>query len=89
MKRSYDLFGICKTKQETTTHLLFTCNKLDDVWRIIENKLNIILKTQIKLNVENILFGLTLTSETNSLVFNCVILESKWQIWKQRNRVKF
>ena len=89
MNRSNGICGICKTTRETTIHLLFTCNKLEEVWRLIENKLNIILTLQIKLNVENVLFGLSLTSETNSYVLNCMILKSKWQIWKERNRVKF
>ena len=89
MNRSDGICKICKSTRETTIHLLKDCTKLFYVWAQIEKKIAGILKTNYSLSLSDVIFAKSVPNKDHTFVINCFILEAKWQIWKERNRVKF
>ena len=55
----------------------------------IEKKIAGILKTNYSLSLSDVIFAKSVPNKDHTFVINCFILEAKWQIWKERNRVKF
>ena len=90
MKRSNGICKICNSNEESTCHLLFECDEIKTYWQ----KLSDILLTKFNViylfDIQQILFCNNRT-ETKVLtdVINFITAESKWQIWKNRNNVKY
>ena len=90
MKRSNGVCKICNSNEESTCHLLFECGEIRNFW----NKLSDILLTKLHVvypfDIEQILFCNNKTEKkVLSDVINFITAESKWQIWKNRNNVKY
>ena len=89
MNRSDGMCKSCKILRETTLHLLKDCHKLEFIWHQIENRLNVIFKMRYSLLLSDVIFAKSVDNKDHSFIINCFILEAKWQIWKERNRIKF
>ena len=89
MNRSDGICKSCKHFRETTLHLLKDCPKLEFIWNQIENRLHVILKRKYPLLLSDVIFAKSVESKEHSFIINCFILDAKWQIWKERNRIKF
>ena len=59
------------------------------IWSLIRNFLYKICKVDLFINVDEILFGVELSNRPIENVANFIIIETKWQIWKNRNNVKY
>ena len=68
--------------------------EVNPVWLMVEDKLRTITGENTHLDLEKILFGENnLIGEHNltydTYIVNLFIYETKWQIWKNRNSVKY
>ena len=70
--------------------MLINCNSICNVWLKVNVMMNEILDTDIVLDSYTKLFGVWLYElrEKNNIV-NMLIFETKWQIWKNRNCVRY
>ena len=89
MKLSNGICKLCGVEKETLCHLLCECSKIEIIWSLIRNFLYKICKVDLFINVDEILFGVDLSNRPIENVANFIIIETKWQIWKNRNNVKY
>ena len=76
--------------KEDLPHLLYNCTTIAPVWTTYNRILNQITNKNIDLNFENIIFGCFDENVGNvAYIVNLFILEVKWQLWKNRNSVKY
>ena len=89
MGNSNGVCKICNRNEETLCHLLFDCSQANNVWQNIE--IYILNKCGIHINLtkEIVLFGMNLDNKEIEIIVNLLIFETKWQIWKNRNCVKY
>ena len=76
--------------EEDMCHLFFECPKIAEIWTDIETLLTDIILENVTLEFQDVIFGVYFEElkEKNHLI-NLIILEVKWQIWKNRNSVKY
>ena len=83
---------MCKTNDETLVHLLLEYPHIKAVWSCIEHMLTLITDCNVKLDTERVIFGINKKEQCIAknyiCMYNLVILETKWAIWKHRNNVK-
>ena len=92
MNKSNGVCTLCKSENESTSHMLIECSIVKKVWKRVATLLNNILEHQIVLNAKHILFGYKYCeelSESEIIVCNLIIFNAKWIIWKHRNDVKY
>ena len=94
MGRSNGTCKICKLDTEDISHLLFNCSEINAVWDAVRDKISVIIEQDIHINLEKILFGEyseTVENQLHSytLIVNLYIYQSKWEIWKNRNSVRY
>ena len=93
MGKSNGVCRICNTHNEDLCHLVYFCQKINQVWEKIEQKLENILDTIITLDIETVILGSnsneTDIPKTHHYIANLFIFETKWQLWKNRNCVKY
>ena len=58
MKRSNNICKLCGIQPQNPRHLLYECSKVSGVWRAIENMQSDIIKENIKITLEYVIFGL-------------------------------
>ena len=82
---------LCKAAEEDLPHLLYYCTKISPVWTTFNRIINQIIKKNIVLNFESVIFGNCINDNIGNAAYivNLFILEVKWQIWKNRNSVKY
>ena len=88
MGKSDGICKICKNTEETISHLLFDCEYVFQTWSKLQDKINEICNLNCEINKEDVLFCDYIETR-NSMFFNFMILEGKWQIWKNRNNVRY
>ena len=59
------------------------------MWNQIESRFAGILNSYYSLCLADVVFAKSVPNNDHTVIINSFILEAKWQIWKQRNRVKF
>ena len=59
------------------------------MWNQIESRLAGILNSNYSLSLADVVFAKSVPNKDHTFIINSFILEAKWQIWKERNRVKF
>ena len=75
-----------RDNDETMQHLFFKCHSVKEIEAIFNNRSGLTANIEIKeLNIMLGLYG----GEDIDVIFNTVILISKWEIWKIRNKVKY
>ena len=83
----------CKANTETITHLFYDCTIIKRTINEIEDKINRILEadTQLKINLSsaNLVLGFLHESSQARNFINFILILSKWEIWKLRNKIKF
>ena len=94
MGRSNGICKICELESEDISHLLFNCSEINAVWNSIEDKIFAITEKDIHIDFEKVLFGeYTETADKHlnsyTLIVNLFIYQSKWEIWKNRNSVRY
>ena len=93
MHRSIGICKLCQIAEENSQHLLFQCPIINPVWDCVVDKLQTLLNGNLVLDLEAIIFGLDTTKSieegNRNKIVNCFVFETKWQIWKNRNNVKF
>ena len=88
MGKSNGICKICNVFEETTCHLLYECQNVYKLWSNIAKDITKTCKSKCSITKENVLFGMDVTNNHNIFI-DFVILETKWQIWKNRNNVKY
>ena len=93
MGRSNGVCKICSAHEEDICHLVYFCEKINAVWEKVEQKLENILDTIITLDIETVILGSNSQDvdfpQTYHYIVNLFIFETKWQLWKNRNCVKY
>jgi exodeoxyribonuclease III len=91
MRKSNGICKLCYKEDETTLHLLYNCEKIHNLWTLLEEKITTVTGENVLLNEKHTLFGLYDSEYESSIkqIAEFMILETKWQIWKHRNNVKF
>ena len=86
---------ICNQEEENMCHLIYYCAKIDQIWRQISQMISTvnISKKTISLGLSEVMFGMKKVSGKRDnheiLIMNCIIMETKWYIWKSRNVIKY
>ena len=89
MGQSNGLCKICNQNDETLCHLIFDCSHAKNVWKNIEVYIMNKCGRTINLTKEVVLFGISVNDKELDIIINLLIYETKWQIWKNRNCVKY
>ena len=93
MKKSDGMCKLCYAEEETICHLLYSCNKIHNVWNKLENFLSKLLEDKITLDVKKVILGYkkfnTPDNNDEKIFFNFMVYNTKWSIWKHRNDVKY
>ena len=90
MGKSDGLCKICSLEAETTCHLLFECVNANSMWHNLSRKIQNNCNCIYDFNLEDVIFGIQGVHENNFKTFvDFIILEAKWQLWKNRNNVKY
>ena len=92
MNKSNGVCKLCVSFDETTCHMLYICPSIQQIWLLLEAKIFELTNIRINITVEIVIFGYYENEEKNrdiQNVINCAIYETKWQIWKHRNDVKY
>ena len=71
-------------------HLLYECRNVKQIWNNLANQILNKYNCIYHFSIEDVLFGTQdVLNETLKTFLDYVILEAKWQIWKNRNNVKY
>ena len=93
MRRSNGICKLCNVKTESLCHLLYFCDHVYPIWNATENKLHEMFNINVNINEKMVIFGTTPDKYNENVyiynIINCFISEVKWQIWKNRNNVKY
>jgi len=93
MGKSNGTCKLCHISVETTCHLLYHCQCINQVWRLLEQKIVELLNIIIDINLCSVIYGIkhgdSKNGKNNEIVINSLLQEAKWQIWKNRNHVKY
>ena len=93
MNMSNGLCHFCKANTDTITHLFYDCAIIKRTINEIEDKINRILEadTQLKVNLSSAHLVLGFLHESSHVrnFINFILILSKWEIWKLRNKIKF
>ena len=90
MGRSDGLCKICNQYEETTSHLFYECNLASSLWEYLTR--NILCKCNciFIFTLEDVLFGCQFEGNKGLKdLVHFLALELKWQLWKNRNNVKY
>ena len=75
----------CHLQEETILHLLYECMCVRNLWFRVQDILDRVKSTNIKLTSFDVLFGFNMC-DTNEYVINNVILHIKFYIWKSKSK---
>ena len=93
MNMSNSLCHFCKGNTETITHLFYDCTIIKRTISEIEDKINCILgadiQPKINLSSANLVLGFLHENSQARNFVNLILILSKWEIWKLRNKIKF
>ena len=90
MKRSDGICVLCESDDETTCHLLFECQCINKVWNNLAKIISDKTTYKSVIDLDDVLFNVKeRENEELNQFLNYVIYEGKWQIWKNRNNVKY
>ena len=90
MGKSNGICQLCNVTEETISHMFFYCIKVTAIWNKVQNLIREVVKKNVILSFENVLFGVNDKGiKALNYIVNMIIYESKWQIWKNRNAVKY
>ena len=89
MKQSDGVCKLCNSDTETIIHLIFECKLVNDLWKKVEALVQNIFNLNIKFTEKDVLFGMYFNDATVKSLINFLLLETKWQIWKHRNEIKY
>ena len=88
MGKSDGLCKLCLHNTETLCHLLFQCDNIKPVWDNIKDFTLDCCNINLPVNSQNIVFSLK-NKGIEDTMCNFIIYNTKWQIWKHRNKVKY
>ena len=82
---------LCKNEIATNCHLLFKCDKIAPLWKMIYNFIHSICHLDIFCNEDEILFGVAMEeNKPVEIIVNFILLETgKWNVWNNRNNVRY
>lgn len=89
MNISNGLCNMCCKDRETLIHLFWECEKIKPIWVKIQDLINgvaEIIEINERFSFSKVVLGYTINS---AKIFNTIIFETKWHIWKFRNDFKF
>ena len=93
MNKSNGVCKICNIANETLCHLLFECGKIKSIWINVQDLLKNAANTNYALTSRYVITGFSkdsiINDESIRILYNFVIMLTKWFIWKHRNDVKF
>jgi hypothetical protein len=90
MGKSNGICKLCNNLEENTCHLLYYCEKINPVWAVIEERVNNIINTEVNIDISTVILGMSARElGISQYIVNLFIYEAKWQIWKNRNAVKY
>ena len=70
--------------------MLYNCTKIKPVWHDLEQIISDLVTANVTLDIQEVLFGVNKENlKVKNYIVNLVIYEAKWQIWKNRNAVKY
>ena len=84
----------CETDSETLHHLFYQCRITQNFILKVENALNILLRNKlnvaaIKIQLKHLILGFLHADQNIQTLMIFVLHLLKWELWKQRNLVKF
>ena len=92
MNKSNGKCKLCIEKDETLCHLFYECKYVKPVWQQLQTQVLNFFESDIILNAECVILGITSNHiETSSIrtLYNFIIFNSIWCIWKHRNSIKY
>lgn len=90
MGKSDGICTICKTEEETSCHILYECQTAQAVWQKLAIGISKIVNIQVDFSLAEVIFcDIKLEDKNLAHLESMIIMEGKWQIWKNRNNVKF
>ena len=94
MGRSNGICKICMLENEDLCHLIYDCANIQNLWEMIQQKLTLLIEIDIPINRKIAIFGSLLLTDIKlnfiqHSIINHIIYETQWQIWKNRNSVKY
>ena len=94
MGMSNGSFQFCKTDSEILHHLFYQCRITQNFILKVENALNILMRNKlivaaIKIQLKHLILGFLHADQNIQTLINFVLPLLKWELWKQRNFVKF
>ena len=94
MNRSNGMCKVCNLHLENISHLFYECQKIHEVWNQIADKIESTIEQEFQISLEHVIFGDIPTDDMSYLKYhqyiaNLYIYETKWQIWKNRNSVRY
>ena len=93
MGRSNGICKLCNKQEENTLHLLYFCQCINRIWEHIEIFIKEVFDIDIQIDPYVVLLGSNIGEDKSTKikmnVINTLIQVGKWEIWKNRNNVKF
>jgi hypothetical protein len=90
MQRSNGYCKLCVIEEETTIHLFYKCKEISVVWEKLQNYIFEKTDRLVKITETEVLFGIqSIDDKKLSVIIDFMICKAKWQIWKNRNCVKY
>ena len=90
MGKSNGICKLCNQVFESITHIFYDCCKIKNIWKEVDSLILEHTGVDTSLDLCNILFGIFEPEiKDKNHIINTIILETKWQLWKNRNNVKF
>ncbi len=90
MGKSNGICRICNDEEEDIVHMLIHCKQTSNIWQHMVVQINELLNLDITFDDETKLFGAwTNQFDCKYYIVNLMIVETLWQIWKNRNNVKY
>ncbi|MCP3888194.1 MAG: zinc-binding domain-containing protein, partial [Desulfobulbaceae bacterium] len=90
MGKSDGICKLCTNEQEDIIHMLLDCRLISNVWLKVTLMINELLDTDIVLDNYMKMFGVYIRDlKEKNYIVNMILFETKWQIWKNRNCVRY
>lgn len=83
----------CKNETENVCHLFYSCTIIRNIIQDVESNINTIIREKyqeiITLQLKNVILGFIHVNTNIETFVNFILHMLKWEIWKQRNLIKF
>ena len=92
MNKSNGKCKLCIEQDETLCHLFYDCKYIKPIWQQLQRHVLNIFESDILLNAECVILGIRshqMEIKSTRTLYNFLIFNSVWCIWKHRNNIKY